>query len=144
MSILFHVQTKTRLTHRKILKEWLNQLTHEHHQKIGSVNIILVDDEALLQLNREALAHDYYTDIITFDFSTPGFISGDLYISIDRIRENARKFAVPEKIELYRVIVHGVLHLLGYKDKSEDDKITMRAAEDRYLQKLSKLFHVEH
>ena len=119
-------------------------MTLDHHKSLGAINIIVLDDESLLRINRETLSHDYYTDIITFDFSSGKKVAGDLYISIDRIRENARKFAVSERTELHRVIAHGVLHLLGYKDKSKADQQVMRDAEDRYLQKLSELFHVEH
>jgi len=100
---------------------------------LGDVTIILVTDGYLLEMNQKHLNHDYYTDIITFDYCEANIISGDLFISIDRVRENAMTFHTDFLIELNRVMIHGVLHLCGYKDKTEEEEQLMRALENKYL-----------
>ena len=100
------------------------------------ISLIFCDDEYLLNLNRKFLKHDFYTDILTFDISDTQSIAGELYISMERIKENAKKFNVKNKVELSRVIIHGILHLLKYKDKFKNEKIIMREKEDYYLGKL--------
>lgn len=102
----------------------------------GDLNFIFCSDNYLLNINRQYLKHDYYTDIITFDYSQNGVISGDLFISIDTVKENSSLYNVTFEEELNRVIIHGILHLLGYKDKSKIDKSIMKDAEDRSLEKL--------
>ena len=102
----------------------------------GDLNFIFCSDNYLLNINRQYLKHDYYTDIITFDYSQNGVISGDLFISIDTVKKNSSLYNVTFEEELNRVIIHGVLHLLGYKDKSKIDKSIMKDAEDRSLEKL--------
>lgn len=94
-----------------------------------------MNDNELLEYNKEYLKHNYYTDIITFDYTEPGVVSGDLLISIDRVRDNASSLSQSFINELHRVCVHGVLHLLGYKDKTPEDQKDMRAKEDFYLNK---------
>lgn len=101
----------------------------------GDITVVFVTDEYLLEMNKTHLDHDYYTDIITFDYTVSTFISGDLFISYDRVLENARDFNVRSFNELSRVVFHGVLHLCGYKDKSEEDEKLMRAKEAFYLEK---------
>ena len=101
----------------------------------GDITIIFVTDEYLLEMNRTHLDHDYYTDIITFDYTESNFISGDLFISYDRVLDNSKEFNVGSYNELCRVVFHGVLHLCGYKDKSSDDEKLMRAKESFYLEK---------
>ena len=96
---------------------------------------MFVTDEYLLEMNRTHLDHDYYTDIITFDYTESNFISGDLFISYDRVLDNSKEFNVSSYNELCRVVFHGVLHLCGYKDKSSDDEKLMRAKESFYLEK---------
>jgi len=108
---------------------------------LGDITFVFCSDEELLGVNKEFLNHDYYTDIITFDYSEGSVISGDLFISIDRVKENALSFNVQIMEELHRVAFHGVLHLLGYNDKTEAEVIIMRAKENHYL---NKLFHVKH
>lgn len=98
------------------------------------MSYIFVSDEKLLEVNKQFLSHDYYTDIITFDYVEDNVISGDIYISIDRIKENAKKFNVTFDNELHRVIIHGVLHLLGYKDHNPKDEKQMRKEENEALQ----------
>jgi rRNA maturation RNase YbeY len=101
----------------------------------GDITVVFVTDDYLLEMNKTHLEHDYYTDIITFDYTVSNFISGDLFISYDRILENANKFKVVTLNELCRVIFHGVLHLCGYKDKSNEEELLMRAKEAYYLDK---------
>ena len=101
----------------------------------GDITVVFVTDEYLLEMNKTHLEHDYYTDIITFDYTVSNFISGDLFISYDRILENANEFKVVTLNELCRVIFHGVLHLCGYKDKSNEEELLMRAKEAYYLDK---------
>ena len=101
----------------------------------GDITVVFVTDDYLLEMNKTHLEHDYYTDIITFDYTVSNFISGDLFISYDRILENANEFKVVTLNELCRVIFHGVLHLCGYKDKSNEEELLMRAKEAYYLDK---------
>lgn len=102
-------------------------------QKLGDVAYVFCSDEYLLQMNQEHLKHDYYTDIITFDYTDGDVISGDLFISVDRVKENAIKEAVDFDIELRRVMIHGIMHLLGLKDKKKGDQEAMRLAENQAL-----------
>ncbi len=101
----------------------------------GDITVVFVTDEYLLEMNRTHLDHDYYTDIITFDYTESNFISGDLFISYERVLDNSKEFNVSSYNELCRVVFHGVLHLCGYKDKSSDDEKLMRAKESFYLEK---------
>ena len=101
----------------------------------GNITVVFVTDEYLLEMNKTHLDHDYYTDIITFDYTESNFISGDLFISYDRVLDNSREFNVSTYNELCRVVFHGVLHLCGYKDKSSEDEKLMRAKESFYLEK---------
>ena len=101
--------------------------------RIGKVEVHLMSDDELLEINRKHLDHDYYTDIITFDYSRGSKISGELFISSDRVTENALKEQVESSHEAYRVVAHGILHLIGYGDKSEEEQIVMRSKEDEVL-----------
>lgn len=114
---------------------WLEKVVEDEGKECGDINLIFCSDEALLDMNKQYLDHDYYTDIITFDYSEEDEISGDLFISIDRVVDNSREFGYEYINELRRVCVHGVLHLCGYKDKSEGDEMIMRTKEDYYLLK---------
>jgi rRNA maturation RNase YbeY len=98
--------------------------------------LIFCSDEYLLDVNKKYLNHDYYTDIITFDYVEDKIISGDIFISSDRVRENANQFNVSFEMELFRIIIHGILHLLGYKDKTKKDKSLMTEKENFYLSRL--------
>lgn len=115
----------------------LKEIEATEKKNIEEVNIIFCSDDYLLEMNKKYLNHDYYTDIITFDNSEGENISGDLFISIDRIRENAGAYGVSFENELQRVIIHGVLHLVGYKDHSPKEKETMRNKENFYLSFIS-------
>lgn len=114
---------------------WLQDTIEEEGFKCGDVSYVFCTDDYLLSVNQRYLNHDYYTDIITFDYSVFPLISGDLFLSIDRIIDNSNLLNTPYEQELRRVCVHGVLHLCGYKDKSEEDEKLMRSKEDYYLDK---------
>ncbi len=116
------------------LEQHAEFLAKNEKKKLGNISIIFCSDEYLLRINEEYLNHSYYTDIITFDYSENSFISGDLFISLERITDNARKFRTTFKKELYRVILHGLLHLVGYKDKTDTEQEEMRTKEDFYLE----------
>jgi probable rRNA maturation factor len=119
------------------LRNWINQIITAEKYQLLELNFIFCSDNYLLKINKEFLNHDTYTDIITFDNSEEKEeIAGDIFISIDRVRENAKTFQISTQNELNRVIVHGVLHLLGYKDKIKKDKQEMTDKEDYYLQKV--------
>ena len=114
---------------------WLERVVEEEGFEEGGITLIFCSDEELLEMNKQYLDHDYYTDIITFDYSEEKEVSGDLFISIDRIKDNAVNLKSEYDQELKRVCVHGVLHFCGYKDKTEEDELEMRKKEDYYLQK---------
>lgn len=123
-----------------ISKEFVSQLFYDilnfELKEAGDICLIFCSDDYLHEMNKKYLDHHYYTDIITFNYVEGAVISGDLFISIDRIRENAKKFKVNFIEELYRVIIHGVLHLVGYNDKTTDEQRLMRGKEDFYLSKI--------
>jgi probable rRNA maturation factor len=108
---------------------WLSELVATDGFELGNLCLVFCSDEYLLEVNRKHLNHDYYTDIITFDYTEEGEVSGDLFISVDRVLDNATGLGEMFHVELHRVIAHGVLHLMGYKDKSETDIIEMRQKE---------------
>ena len=118
---------------RAALRQWLASVARDHGHQLRELNYVLMSDDALLEFNRRYLDHDEYTDVITFDGQTGTGISGDILMSYDRIRENARTFNVSLRSELERVMVHGLLHLLGHRDKTAAQKKSMREMEDRYL-----------
>ncbi|MFV0592554.1 MAG: rRNA maturation RNase YbeY [Draconibacterium sp.] len=119
--------------HENILVLHLNSLIKKELRETGDISVVFCSDEYLLKMNKEYLNHDYYTDIITFDYVEGNVISGDLFISIERVKENAEKYGSTLLKELYRVVFHGTLHLVGYKDKTDNDKNLMRSKEDFYL-----------
>ncbi len=137
MAILFHYASgRKRIVQHNRIKAWLLEIISRENAVAANINIILTSDDHLLELNREFLTRDYFTDIITFDFSEGNRLSGDLFISLERVRENAKQLNVAEKEELLRVIAHGILHLLGYNDKTGREKNLMRKKEDYYLKKI--------
>ena len=113
--------------------EWLKKLVVAENKKLGKINYIFVTDEGLLKVNQDFLNHDYYTDIITFDYVKGKTISADIFVSLPRISENALEHSKDFESELHRVLAHGLLHLCGYKDKTDDDQNEMTAKEDFYL-----------
>ena len=112
---------------------WLKLVAESEICRLGDINIIFCSDPYILNINLQYLSHDYYTDIITFDYSEKPMISGDLFISVDSVRENAEFYGTGFQEELHRVIVHGILHLIGYDDHTEDDITVMRSKENYYL-----------
>lgn len=116
-----------------MVQDWLLRCILQYGKNPGELSFIFCSDEYLLELNRTHLDHDYYTDIITFDYSEGDELSGDLYISIDRVRDNAKQLKLSPQDELHRVMIHGVLHLAGYGDKSSKEADIMRAQEDNCL-----------
>ncbi len=115
-------------------RKWINNSISNEGCQSGDITFIFCSDDYLLEINKQYLDHDYYTDIITFDYVKGDVISGDIFISIDRVRENAATFEVSFINELNRILIHGVLHLLGYKDKSVEEKRLMTSKEDDYLE----------
>ncbi|USL96316.1 rRNA maturation RNase YbeY [Riemerella anatipestifer] len=115
------------------ISKWLEQIILSEHKKLGKINYIFCDDEYLLKINQEHLQHDYYTDIITFDYVRGNTISGDIFVSLPRISDNASTLSKDYQSEFLRVLAHGVLHLCGYKDKTEEDIKEMRNKEDHYI-----------
>jgi len=126
--VSFHLERKRKIAH------WLKLIVATEGKKTGALNYIFVPDETLLDINQKYLQHDDYTDIITFEDSSGDTISGEMYISIDSVRSNAKDYHTDYYHELLRVMAHGVLHLCGYKDKTADELRVMRATEDKYLQ----------
>lgn len=135
MPIHFHFITQQfTLKYRKNIKAFISLLMQKEGKEIDTINYIFCTDDYLLELNKSYLKHFTLTDIITFELSKPEEpILSDIYISIDRVKENAKTFQIPFKQEIHRVIFHGALHLCGYKDKSKNDKLIMREKEDFYL-----------
>jgi len=143
----FTEQTKFTVKNKTLIREWLSQIVRKHKKSIGEINVVFCSDDYLFKLNEEYLGHDTFTDIITFDFSSSGFageivedniISGDIFISVDRMKENAKLFHVEQSTETHRLIVHGVLHLLGYKDDTPKNKKIMTEQENIALEELCK------
>lgn len=112
---------------------WIKAVAATYGRRVGDIGYMFVDDEKILEVNREYLGHDYYTDIITFDYDEGDVISGDLFISLDTVRTNAQQFEKPYDEELHRVIIHGILHLCGINDKGPGERELMEAAENRAL-----------
>jgi probable rRNA maturation factor len=120
---------------KRNLKEALKNLATEEGKVLKDLSIVFTDDEYLLEVNKQHLNHDYFTDVITFDYSSFPEVSGDVMISLDRVKENAQSLNQRFELEFYRVVFHGVLHLCGYKDKTEADTKLMRSKEDFYINK---------
>ncbi len=118
---------------KKNMIAWLRQVISKYDKKVGNINYIFCSDEYLRNINIEYLKHDYYTDIITFNYTEKSTINSDIYISFDRVHENSLEFKVDFGVELKRVMVHGILHLVGLNDETESDKMKMRLAEDECL-----------
>ena len=123
----FRLKAKTRI------KYWLKLVAESEVYRLGNVSVIFCSDNYILDINQRFLQHDYFTDIITFDYSEGDRISGDLFISVDSVRENSLEYGTEFEDELHRVIVHGILHLIGYDDHTAEEKEVMRKKEDYYL-----------
>jgi len=132
----FEEGTAFRISKKTALRHWIKGTVKAEGFKLNELSYIFCSDDYLLQINLQYLNHDTYTDIITFDNSdTENVISGDIFISVDRVRENALNYHIAENDELHRVMIHGALHLLGYTDKTPADKEVMTSKEDLYLSK---------
>lgn len=116
------------------ITNWLENIILAENHKVGKIQYIFCDDAYLLSINKEYLQHDFYTDIITFDYVQGKKISGDIFVSLQRILDNAKQLAINENDELRRVLAHGILHLCGYKDKTDEEQNLMTQKEDYYLQ----------
>ncbi|MEO8235238.1 MAG: rRNA maturation RNase YbeY [Flavobacterium sp.] len=137
--ISFNYEIDFEIQEETIYTDWISSVILSENKSEGEINYIFCDDEYLVVINQQYLNHDTLTDIISFDYSLGNEIHGDIYISVERVRENAEEFKVSFEEELKRVMIHGVLHYCGYKDKSESDEALMRSKEDEKI----KLFHVK-
>lgn len=132
----FNYETEFLLERETIITSWISNVIIDEGFKVGELNYVFCDDEYLHKLNVEFLDHDTLTDIISFDYTLGKLVSGDMFISIERVKDNATDFSTDFNDELNRVIVHGVLHYCGYKDKTDKDAKVMRSKEDHYLKAL--------
>lgn len=135
--ISYNYETDFLLPSEDQISSWIHSVITDEGFKEGEINYIFCDDAYLLKLNIEFLKHDTLTDIISFDYTIGKQINGDIYISVERVKDNSKDFIVDFTTELRRVMVHGVLHYCGYKDKSEEDEMEMRAKENFYLDRFS-------
>jgi rRNA maturation RNase YbeY len=132
-----NIDNKYIIKEKRKINSWIKLCVAEEGKKINTISFNICGDEYILQLNNESLQHDYYTDIITFELNEKNEpIEGDIYISIDRVKDNAKTLNIPFITELQRVLIHGVLHLCGYKDKSTKEEKQMREKENYYLNKI--------
>jgi probable rRNA maturation factor len=122
---------------KRKINSWIKDTVISEGKTLGDISFIFCSDDYLLEVNKQYLNHDYFTDIITFDYVENDVISGDIFISCDRVKENASEFKTGFENEMSRIIIHGVLHLMGYKDKAKKDKLLMTQKEDFYLKILS-------
>jgi len=138
--ISFNYENDFELSNEEQFSNWISRVIASEEKREGEISYIFCDDDYLLNLNEQYLNHDTLTDIISFDYSMGNEIHGDIFISTERVKDNANDFKVFFEEELKRVMVHGVLHYCGYKDKTEEDEALMRSKEDEKI----KMFHVEH
>ncbi|MDR2119640.1 MAG: rRNA maturation RNase YbeY [Tannerella sp.] len=142
MAIGFHTDGTAMPAFRKMpVKRWIKSIVERHGKTVGFITYVFCSDEKILGINTEFLRHDYYTDIITFDYSEENEISGDLFISPDTVRSNSEKFNTAFQDELFRVMIHGILHLCGFGDKSEAEQLRMREAENAALHLYKETFN---
>ena len=144
MEIEYYLQDcDLKLKNKEQLSKWIEETIENENREGGIISVIFCSDDYLLEVNKKYLNHDYYTDIITFDYADSELVgapvSGDLFISIDTVARNAFEYKVQFKTELHRVIIHGILHLLEYKDKTADESLMMRSKEDFYLERLESI-----
>ena len=133
--IEFNTINDFEISNADVINAWLQGVIQDEKKELGELNYIFCDDEYLHKMNVQFLDHDTLTDVISFDYTQGNLISGDVYISTERVKDNALDFTVSFEEELHRVMVHGLLHYCGYKDKSDYDVEVMRAKEDYYLSK---------
>lgn len=137
--ITYNYETEFQLDNEDVFSQWIEQVVLSENKSLGEVNYIFCNDDYLHKINVEYLNHDTLTDIISFDYTEGDLIQGDIFISIERVADNASDFDIPFNEELKRVMIHGILHYCGYKDKSKDDEQLMRLKENEKI----KMFHVE-
>jgi len=137
--ISFNYETEFELQNEPDFSNWLSSVILSENKKEGEINYIFCDDNYLLEINQQYLDHDTLTDIISFDYSVGNEINGDIFVSVERVKENASDYKVTFHEEIQRVLVHGILHYCGYKDKTESDERIMRSKEEEKM----KMFHVE-
>jgi rRNA maturation RNase YbeY len=137
--ISFNYETDFELHNETDFSKWLSEVILSENKKEGEINYIFCDDDYLLEINQQYLDHDTLTDIISFDYSVGNELNGDIFVSVERVKENASDFNVTFQEEIQRVLVHGILHYCGYKDKTESDEFVMRSKEEEKI----KMFHVE-
>ena len=137
--IEFHYNTDFSLENEQKFTDWLSTVIDSEGGTLSQIDYVFCGDEEVLEMNKKYLDHDTYTDILTFDYTEDKLIAGDIFISIDRVKDNAHEFNITFEEEILRVMAHGVLHLFGFKDKSEDEVALMRSKENEKI----KLFHVE-
>ena len=131
--ILFHSESDFVLHKKSLYKKWIKNCVVSLTKEVGNINYIFCNDDYLFKINKEYLNHNTYTDIISFDYSEKHKLSGDIYISVDRLKENAKKFNTSFQDELNRVLIHGILHFAGFNDKNKTGKTEMRKQEDYYI-----------
>lgn len=132
----FYDRTRFRLKNEERLKYFIKKVITIKQRKTGNLSFIFTSDKSLLKINQEFLGHDYFTDVISFDYGDNDIINGEVYISIDRVKKNSRKFETDLNIELTRVMLHGVLHLCGMNDIDPDERMQMRMEEEKFLEML--------
>lgn len=137
MVSFFFENTAFKLKGKTRIKQWLRLVAESEVYTLGNISVIFCSDNYILDINQRYLQHDYFTDIITFDYTEGTKISGDLFVSVDSVKENSVEYGVEFEDELHRVIVHGILHLIGYDDHTEEDIRVMRSKEDYYLSLLN-------
>lgn len=134
----FFEDTNFKFNKRRATSKWLKSAIVLEDKKLGDISIIYCSDDYLLEINKQYLSHDYYTDVITFNYCEGDLISGDIFISVDTIKANAEEYGASFDNELCRVMVHGILHLIGYDDDCESNQLIMRQKEDFYLERYDK------
>lgn len=137
--VIFNYETDFQLENESEYEQWIGAIIESEGKESGEINYIFCDDEYLHNINMQYLNHDTLTDIISFDYCIGDLISGDIFISVERVEDNAKDYEVSFKNELLRVLAHGVLHYCGYKDKTENDALLMRSKEQEKIN----MFHVE-
>lgn len=124
---------------RRQISNWIKSVAGDYEKKVGDVSYIFCSDNKILEVNNEYLQHDYYTDIITFDYSEGDVISGDIFISLDTVKSNSEQFGTAYEDELHRVIIHGILHLCGINDKTDKEQAQMTLCENKALEQLKSI-----
>ena len=137
--ISFNYETDFELHNEADFSKWLSEVILSENKKEGEINYIFCDDDYLLEINQQYLDHDTLTDIISFDYSVGNELNGDIFVSVERVKENASDYNATFQEEIQRVLVHGILHYCGYKDKTEADELVMRRKEEEKM----KMFHME-